>query len=432
MLVCILLFSACFTQKKATQPTPVPTTEETNVYVPPTSETKEEPQDTIPTLPTTSDEPEKEVVVEEVNIWDIAVLLPFNTRLNNLSFDNDTIHKKSKMALDFYEGVQIALEELKQEGLKFNIHVYDTESNKDRTKILLNNPKMKEMDLLIGPLYNKPLEEASNFSRANKIFMISPISPKTSFIQDNPYYINASSDIRTHCDYLFNHFVNESYSNITLVHQNKPGDYKLAQHFLKYAPIDSSIERTGSGPYFNQLVLIDKENDTFSSYLSQYQPNIFVVPSVNEFFVSDVLRRLYSYSDRYEIIVYGMPNWYKFESIDPAYYEGLNIYFTNNFYQNDYSPLVKQFRQRYKSRMNSFPSEYACKAYDIMKYFGQMLNQYKGETFRYGVESTKRTGAFTGFKIEAVFSDTADNINLYENKYLHLLNYQNFQLQKKR
>ncbi len=433
VLIFTLLSMSCFTQKKVTNTPPPDVVREVDVIKDPTIQNPAEESDTSNSVPPI-EVVEKEDLIEKEepapSVFDIVFLLPFNVEKNNLNYDNDSIASKSQMALDFYEGSLIGLEKLKNEGFSFNVSVYDTKSSDATVKQILKTTSIMDADLIIGPVYNKPLKVVSEFCKKHKIPVVSPLSPKTSFVSENPYYLNISPSIDTHCDYLMDYFDEINIDQLNMLHQNRPQDFKVADYFANKYPsqMDSTIEFTGMR--INRLIYTDQSSEYLASYLSLDQPNYFLVVSYKERFVHDMLSRLYSLTDRYDITVFGMPNWYKFDNIEPEYYEGLNMHFPNNYFYNEDGFKVKDFERNYYLRLNKKPTEYACKGYDITIGLGHLISQHYGNKFSSGLNSFEELGTFTGYKFEPIYSDTSDKISFYENQFLQLLHYKDYKIQK--
>jgi len=436
LLIGSVLFSACFTQKKAQKTVVTETTNESTesneidriVTETELLDTVQIDREIVKVIIEDTTVIEEEITKYKKEEFNIAVLLPFNVNYNTLGVEDKKIYEKSKIALEFYEGVLIALDELKLKGFKVNMTVHDTEGSGEIVKQILNISETKDMDLIIGPIYNGPLKVASEFSKRNKIYMVSPLSPKTSFVSDNPYYLNLSSSLDTHCNYIYDDIISKNFTDVIVLYQNKNSEIEIANKFISDSPENTSPEL--SITKFHGLLYDKKDKPNFRDYLTDYNQNVFIISSNNEYLVNDVLGRLFPYRNTYDIVIYGMPKWDRFENIDPEYFENLDISFTNNFYKNRENTDVQFFEANYYNRLNKPSTQYANIGYDMMHYFGQLLMEYPEDDFEYGINNSNTVGTYTGFDFTPVFSDSTGNINFYENKFLHLLNYQDYILEK--
>lgn len=367
--------------------------------------------------------------------YNVGMMLPFNVMRNNLDFANDSVDDKSKLALEFYEGAVIALQELQKEGMNLNVYVYDTEKDPEKVEMLLKQSAMKKLDVLIGPVYNKPLKIASEFAKRNKVLMVSPFSPSTNFVTNNPYFFTMEPSAQTHCAEMYN-YIREipEYNNVVLLNQARTSEMKLADVFKRLdnaAPVYTDIEKTGF--HLEQLVFSssqtpEQDYELLRGYLKPNQANVFIVTSYSEQFVNDMLRRLYFFKDEFEIVVFGMPNWVKFENINIDYLMDLNIHFTGNYYANSYLPEVQMFNQKYRSKLNSKPPSRACMGYDMVHFLGDFIQTRKPNDMIVDINAEKNEETFSGYQMFPVYNDTTNAINCYENKHLFISKYQDYQI----
>jgi len=67
-----------------------------------------------------------------------------------------------------YTGAMIALDSVKKMGLSVNVKILDTERNYEKTKSMLQQASLEDVDAIIGPVDSKLLGEvalqASNYN----------------------------------------------------------------------------------------------------------------------------------------------------------------------------------------------------------------------------------------------------------------------------
>ena len=135
----------------------------------------------IETLFPKNSEPKSEI--------NIALALPF--QLTKVT-ENSKIDGNTDKFLEFYQGILLAIDSLKNKGLSINLYIYD--SGKSEAEIIktLNNPELKNMDILIGPAYTAQIKPMSDFALMNNIKLIIPFSSKAdeTLLNPNIYQIN--------------------------------------------------------------------------------------------------------------------------------------------------------------------------------------------------------------------------------------------------
>ena len=114
-------------------------------------------------------------------------------------------NRASKMAIEFYQGFTLALDEVDQNSIQADIFVFDTKNSPSTTRKILNANDFPDMDIIIGPIFNKNLRIAAEYCKHNKIPMISPLSSSSSVTNQNPYYHSANGTSQSHYEALAHH-----------------------------------------------------------------------------------------------------------------------------------------------------------------------------------------------------------------------------------
>jgi len=100
--------------------------------------------------------------------YNIALLLPFKS--------NETVSTAVADAImDYYQGFKMAVKELEESGLKAKVFVFDTDKDSLALERLLTKRELKEMDVIIGPVYEDGMRKTEAFCIANQILLVSPL-----------------------------------------------------------------------------------------------------------------------------------------------------------------------------------------------------------------------------------------------------------------
>jgi hypothetical protein len=81
--------------------------------------------------------------------YSVSLLLPFMVS----TLEPTPGRKRNQIVLDFYEGVQLAVDTLQKQNVNISLRAYDTERNVDKLKKYLETEELKRTDLIIGPLF---------------------------------------------------------------------------------------------------------------------------------------------------------------------------------------------------------------------------------------------------------------------------------------
>src|SRR5690606_21388262 len=119
---------------------------------------------------------------EKKDSYQVAVLFPFMTE----ELNQDRNVRSNQFVLDTYNGIKLAVEELRNQGKNIDLHVYDTKRDSMATVNILRLPEIRTMDLIIGPLYPVPSKLVSDFTYRHKINMLNPLSTNSEVIGGNP------------------------------------------------------------------------------------------------------------------------------------------------------------------------------------------------------------------------------------------------------
>jgi LysM repeat protein len=108
----------------------------------------------------------------------IALMLPLNIDKTKI----DTISSKSllkssnllRISLDFYEGIQMAIDSAKTRGINVDLDVYDTRNNPTHVRSLLNE-NFRDYEAVVGPLLDPNLKIVASYLSMNDVPVISPL-----------------------------------------------------------------------------------------------------------------------------------------------------------------------------------------------------------------------------------------------------------------
>ena len=109
----------------------------------------------------------------------IAVVFPF--KLNTSGSQSPYV--------DYYKGLLLALDSLKNNGMIANLYTYDTYGNIDSLKNILQKPEIKNANIIFGSDKNEEIKLLGNFAKENKIYLVNSFSVKNRDFEYNPYII---------------------------------------------------------------------------------------------------------------------------------------------------------------------------------------------------------------------------------------------------
>jgi LysM repeat protein len=323
-------------------------------------------------------------------VYTIGLMLPLQLyNVDNIDTKNghEGFPAKSKAAVEFYEGVLLAVDSMRKTGMKVNLYVYDVD-DADSVKVLeiLKKPEFKFMDLILGPLSAGPFFAVSSWANDHHVAVVSPVSPANRVLFKRPDASKALPALSTQMEQLAV-FISENHKtdNVIMVTSGNVKEQAAANLFrlnvsgLLYPGMTDTIKTTKGMSGLEALLKKDKNN-------------ILVIPSNSQAYVSDLLRSLNSLSDKYVITVYGLSAWMGYDNLDLEYLQKLQFHFVAPYFiEYDSSATTKRFLAKYNDTFHGDAGMYAFTGYDVGLYFLQALNTY-GTNFYQKLPEIKGTG----------------------------------------
>ena len=364
------------------------------LYIPfaPQKDKKEEAKDTVKTeQPAIAEEKEQSIRV--------AVILPFMI--------NKYAPTEQERMIEFYEGLLLAVEKLKEEGHSYDIHTYDSGESTQSLDSLIGSGSLDKCDIIIGSLYPEHNRQLATYAKQHNIPLVLPFTVKEDEIYNNPKAFIANSLQKYIVEEGIEKFVKKySEANIIFVKNAYDQEEKEFATGLKKALEAQSISHTS----IVMDSLISMANSSGSSYVaSQMKPdtlNIFIpMSSKIETFNTILPTLLVLKRDTLESIpqftLFGYPEWQIYAGSNlEAMYE-VDTYFYTSFYTNSLLPEAIDIQAKYakwynRSMQNRYP-RYGMLGYDIGYYFLKAASLY-GTKIADNIDKVEFTPTQSGFK----------------------------------
>lgn len=323
--------------------------------------------------------------------------------------------------LQFYQGFKLAADSLAAHfGLRAELLVYDVDQTPASVQQALSDPRLKYVDLIVGPLFGQSFDQVALFALQHKIPIVNPFTLRRQVIQDNPWVIKLKPDQSSLFDQLAKSLT-AAYPEAGVIVLHAPGRNQqeasqLVQAFeqviLKRPKVANSsliraLSSRSAGPAYLQsggryisldelrlrpldstLVerrvsrLVFDRNDLtrFKEVADTWRNNIVVVYSDDRAYVMDVMNRLNQVADELNIQLVGLPEWRRYDNLFIEHMVRLNLHLADASFVNYDDPKVKFFTRQYKNRYNLEPNHYAFEGFDTGWYFLHML-QRQGKNF---------------------------------------------------
>jgi len=364
--------------------------------------------------------------------YKVGMMLPFELSLNDsiekeLARGND-LYILTEIALEYYRGAKLALDTLKKMGLNVDVHVYDVGEDLVNATETLKRPEIEKLDLIIGPMHKASLAVVSDMSKEKGIYLVSPNNFANKVFEDNPYLFRAQPSRETMLRYLATYVaVQHQDHNVLMISNEGPKEWPFRQQFIR-----NYNDAVGTFPniYSDSLrsLTVDKINkDELAIWLREDTTNILVVPSNDLAFVSDFMTRLSRIDDeKYDIQVYGLDRWIKYENIESSYKNRFRLRLVVPQYIDYSEEDIQDYLEKFYETYEMEPSDYGYgfMGYDLMMFFGKALLN-SGTGFVNGIEEKEMNGLGMNYR----FAPSTTGKEL-ENKSVFIIEYDDFSIKR--
>ncbi len=372
------------------------------------------------------------------DVYNVGVFLPFKLDKNDAAMLKCPPTGECKpyiptlRAVEFYHGVEMAVDSMEKAGLSVNLRVYDTKADTATMKKLLAKQEVKQLDMIFGPLMGMNQKLMAQFSLQNQIQFVSPVSSSNKLLFKNPYATRTVASVPTQVKALAQ-YVADSFATENIVVFDD-ATAKDQQYFVKVFRREFAARMMKrDSNYDDTLTVIRKSRGLKSlySHLNREGLNVLVVPSRNLGYVSSFLTDLNKVLNdhgmrRVSFVVVGLEEWMNFEQVDYEYLNRFNVHIPSSTYLSFGNPDMKDFIKRFRMKHGNDPGEYTYMGFDVMMHhLGGLLHYGSGFASRLNYVQLKHL--HTRFNYQPVGEGSG-----YENQSVYILAYDNYKLIRKR
>ncbi|WP_459212945.1 LysM peptidoglycan-binding domain-containing protein [Aquimarina rhabdastrellae] len=293
----------------------------------------------------------------------VALMLPFGLNAFDASITEEaeaTLKSKRnlRIALDFYSGVLIALDSAKQKGISTEIQIFDTHKNNDEDNLrrIINTNDFSEIDVVIGPLYQKNVEFVAGELKKYDIPVVSPISKKESKLYSN-FFQTRPTDVMLQ-DKIISYAAKDSLSKNMIIIADKKHEEIKNKLKAKFPEAKVIEMRKGGFLYATDVVKV----------LDKNRPNWVFLESNDVAYVSNVITYLNAKAETHKVTLFTTNKNRAFENDNISNQDLLRLRFHYPSIDREYDgTLMKNFIERYKKENNgNIPNQFAVRGFDIM------------------------------------------------------------------
>jgi hypothetical protein len=343
------------------------------------------------------------------DIYSVSVLFPFMLQ----TLDPSPTKKRNQLVLDLYEGMKLAVDTLNKQGVKISLRAYDTERSTEKIKKILATDELKNTDLIIGPFFPEENKLVQDFSIANRINIINPVSNNNEHTSSNPYAFLFQPSFETLGKKSAEFLAATPRKKTCMVFYgtSKRDSIEAANFVARATELEikilaaQRISKESAGKILTQLA-------TATEYDEFHYPKEFSIKkdSIGTIFVatdealiySKVISSVETRGDG--IIVVGSENW--LDRADYEIYQRLGIVLSSPNYTKSTSRNYQTFFRRFLKTYGRTPSSFAKLGFESMLFLGLQLKK-NGVYFQ---DALSKESFIPGFLSEGFnFQSSRDN-----------------------
>lgn len=321
----------------------------------------------------------------------IALLLPF--QLQKVSGEDlaEEDVKRSALALDFYQGFQLGVEEASKKSDDFLIKVIDTEDDEMRAVSLAATSDIQQANLIVGPVYPREIQSFGKGSSNSKALQVNPLAASMPSEFNIPNLVSLTPPIRIHLKNIAKEMA-EDYrqGDAIIVFDGRDNNHR---QFIE--GFESEIQQ-----YLDSAVTI-----THVSSLSKLEEHLpeegtaLIITGVTE---RSQLRNLITgldikVADGQNVRLFGHPLWARYDFSPYSNFYRMKPTITTESDMQESSSESLAFQRAYRSLFKVTPSDYSYKGYDAGRYFVKLLTKY-GEDYTEKVAQEDYDGLFSDYR----------------------------------
>ncbi|HRE74850.1 MAG TPA: LysM peptidoglycan-binding domain-containing protein [Flavobacteriales bacterium] len=365
--------------------------------------------------------------------FEVALMLPFCLDKNQSLMESRSssanspveLFEPTRQSLDFYHGVMLAVDSLRQYGLNIHLHVFDTARDSAKLSKYVKEAEFAGLDLIIGP--TEQVEMVAKAASEKKIAMICPFAYTNKILLGNATVskavTTASVMINAVADHIGKLYATE---NIFLIDTRSKKDQPLYNAFR--SELNAKVLSNGAKDSVKMIRTEASSSKAWIDRLSKEKVNIFVIPSTDLSFVNSFFNTLQGVSLKtqykdYQFMIFGLEEWLKYDEIEANLKVKFNLHLPSPVFPSFVDsartiPFIKAFR----SKFSTDPDRFAMMGFDVAYfYLGGFLHEgrdFSSHLDRYDVELVH-----TRFRFRKMGEDSG-----FLNDHSYILRYQDFQL----
>lgn len=354
----------------------------------------------------------------------IAVFAPLYI---DSAFDADTEYRYAKTifpkffnpGLEFYEGVQLAMDSLNKENAQLEVFVYDTRSANSTIAQQLSQSETDGVELMLVHCTGPELKAFADAGLKRNVPVINVNLPVDGGITANPFFVMLNSTLRTQCETTLRHLQKNYPLHQVVVFRRKGAVEDRIKSYL-----DDAGKSPGPSMKLKYVELTDSFTvNQLKAQLDTTVSTICLSGSLDEQFGRRLIKQLASIKKPYKIMAAGLSTWDNLRSdLKKTEYKGIEILYCTPFYNAKTDKLSINLSEYFNRVMFARPSDMVFRGYETAMKYTRLLMQY-GHDLASNL-SSRQFKMFTDYDVQPVLNRQTMMLDYFENKKLYFLKWQ--------
>lgn len=312
------------------------------------------------------------------------------------------------------------------QGRTIETHIFDTKSDSVSLDDIIQKEDFSQFHLILASVKEQELVRLSALSKSLQIPLISVTYPNNAGITDNPFLVLLNSTLQTHCEAIFSLLLqNHANDKILLVNQTGSQEDRVAGYFQQI-----------NNQHPKKLIQIqqqklDSNYHLIKNSLDSNKKNIIICGSLDEGFATQLATALNPLKEKYDFVLFGMPNWESFKLFNQKSGAGrinFPVYYTSPYFNDRTDTVSQQILDHYLEKFKGVPTDMFFKGFEAMYVFSRLINRFPEGLGDMTADPTLKLFSF--FNLMPKRIPLQIQPGYYENKHLFFIRKQNGQISK--
>lgn len=276
--------------------------------------------------------------------------------------------------IEFYQGILLAVEDLKKEGLNIDLNVFDTGRGREKINAIVSQPAFQRSQLIIGPVFSEQIPIIAAYARQNRVPVVLPVTAADSLVQHTYGMFQVFSGQKGEIEQHIKAITPDSVRNILVVYNGRDNQQFNQQIRNLLAPIANNATKK-----VREFYIYNYDFKDLLANLDTSRNNVLCF-SNDEVFVTSLLGQLEKKLLYFPVRTYGMSEWLSFNSVDLHYFYDQQLISFSNFYVDYKQEKVLRFLKKYRLRFGTEPVRnskfgynFCMLGYDLAQYFAMAV-----------------------------------------------------------